>query len=158
MGSEYPEFEDMEIPSSVTGRLDNKLIRHRVGEDTFEFDPATGEATLYRDDGTYFRNTHDYDHGWAFRKPGMDYTQIRRSKKQVFFARLSLVMMGALLVLVYPFAAALFLAGNVPNIVAILGVLGVLSFGATISINYVHRSPVFQHTWNGRLMETDEFD
>jgi hypothetical protein len=121
-------------------------------------DPTTGKVGLFSPDGTYFIDGDDYDHGWVWRKPGMGYSQIRRSKAKTFFKRAETVWMVALAAVVFPvFLGVTFvLSGNL--MFALPAYLVVQCGAAALTIWWVHdrdRS-LFEYVWFGRLYKPED--
>lgn len=64
-----------------------------------------GDGDTIIDPDTFYRDEDDYDTGDSYRKPGMPYVQLRRSRKEVIFARsMSVIQLAMLawLVIGYP--------------------------------------------------------
>lgn len=73
---------------------DDKHIWTDLGDGTRLY--ANGELEIVLDDGTYFRNENDYDHGFSYKYPGMKHARVRRGKTDTFLMR-SLALMFAFL-------------------------------------------------------------
>lgn len=117
----------------------------------FEFDPKTGKSALFNADGTYFRSTDDYDHGWVFKTPDMPKSKLRRSKASIFVNRAMTVFQFALVILYPPFLAAIL----VPWFVALPLMIG---YWGLITWFFTQKRPfwqanMFQYSWNGYLSE-----
>lgn len=134
---------------SITIDKENGIIKRRDEKDgtTFEFDPISGKAVLYKDNGEYWRDANDYDHGWIYKKPGMEYGQIRRKNITVFFDRLIAILWASYIMF---FPAAL-LTGISNRWVAVPLVVGWLSLAIIIINTKLFKSRSGQHLWYGRL-------
>ena len=124
-----------------------------------KYDPVTGHAYRYEDDGTltllgpgegeYFRAENDFNYGWLSQTPDMPYPVKTRTRKQVFADRASYSIMTFCALVLLPTAWLPLTFNSSTWIVGLVLLVGFGAFGFHIW-REMHRT-IFRYLWNGEI-------